>query len=52
MWIPHTGLTRSLITLVNDNHADNYLKEHLAFVSYGSIVNNRSNYTGTSPKSA
>ena len=29
-----------LITLVNDNHVDNYLKEILAFVYYGSIVNN------------
>ena len=32
-----------LITLVNDNHLDNYLKEIFAFVYYGSIgwfVNN------------
>ena len=28
-----------LITLVTDNHVDNYLKENLAFVYYGSIVN-------------
>ena len=32
---------RGLITLVSDNHVDNYLKEILAFVYYGSIVNNR-----------
>ena len=32
---------RDLITLVNDNRVDNYLKEILAFVYYGSIVNNR-----------
>ena len=32
-----------LITLVNNNHMDNYLKEILAFVYYGSIVNNQSN---------
>ena len=31
---------RGLITLVNDNHVDNYLKESLAFVYYGSIVIN------------
>ena len=30
-----------LITLVNDNHVDNYLLEILAFVYYGSIVNIR-----------
>ena len=30
-----------LITLVSDNHVDNYLKEILAFVYYGSILNNR-----------
>ena len=32
-----------MITLVNDNHVDNYLKEILAFVfeHYGSIVNNQ-----------
>ena len=29
------------VTLVNDNHVDNYLKHILAFVYYGSIVNNR-----------
>ena len=27
-----------LITLVNDNHMDNYLKEILAFVYYGSTT--------------
>ena len=32
---------RGLITLVNDNHMDNYLKEILVFVYYGSIVNNQ-----------
>ena len=32
---------RSLITLVNDNRVDNYLKEMLAFVYHGSIVNNQ-----------
>ena len=31
----------NLITLVNDNHVDNYLKEILEFVYYSSIVNNR-----------
>ena len=31
----------SLITLVNDNHVDNYLKEILAFVYYGLIVINQ-----------
>ena len=30
---------RRLITLVNDNHVDNHLKEILAFVYYGLIVN-------------
>ena len=30
-----------LITLFNDNHVDNYLKEILVFVYYGSIVNNQ-----------
>ena len=29
-----------VITLVNDNHVDNYLKEILAFVYYGLIVHN------------
>ena len=29
----------SLILLVNDNHMDNYIKEILAFVYYGLIVN-------------
>ena len=32
---------RGLITLVNDNHVDNYLKENLAFLYYDSTVNNR-----------
>ena len=31
---------RSLITLVNDSHVDNYLKEILASVHYGSINDN------------
>ena len=26
--------------MVNDNHVDNYLKEILAFVYYGSTINN------------
>ena len=30
-----------MITLVIDNHVDNYLKEILAFVYYDSFVNNR-----------
>ena len=30
-----------LIKLVNNNHLDNYLREILALVYYGSIVNNR-----------
>ena len=30
-----------LITLVNDNHVDNYIKEILAFEYYGLIVNNQ-----------
>ena len=30
-----------LLTLVNDNHVYNYLKEILAFVYYVLIVNNR-----------
>ena len=30
-----------LITLVNGIHVENYLKETLAFVYYGRIVNNR-----------
>ena len=30
-----------MIQLVNDNHVDNYLKEILAFVYYGSTVNNQ-----------
>ena len=33
--------TRSLITLINDNHMDNYRKDILAFVHYGSVVNNQ-----------
>ena len=32
---------RAFIAFVNDSHVDNYLKEFLAFVYYGSIVNNR-----------
>ena len=32
---------RGLITLVSDIHVDNCLKETLAFVYCGSIVNNR-----------
>ena len=32
---------RGLITFVNDNHADKYLKKILLFVYYGSTVNNR-----------
>ena len=31
---------RGLITLVSDNHTDNYIKEILVFVYYGSTVNN------------
>ena len=38
--------TRGWISLVNDNHVDNNLKEMLAFVYYGSIVNNRPKKTG------
>ena len=41
MSICFVRLTRSLISLVNDNHVDNYLKEIIAFVYYGSNVNNR-----------
>ena len=33
--------TRGLISLVNDNHVDNNLKEILVHVYYWSIVNNR-----------
>ena len=32
---------RRLITWVKDNHLDNCLKEILAFVNYGLIVNNQ-----------
>ena len=35
------AINNRFITLVNDNHIDNYLKEIMAFVHYGSIVNNR-----------
>ena len=35
-----------LITLVNDNQVDNYLKEILEFVYYGSFVNNRPKTAG------
>ena len=31
----------SFITLINDNHVDNYLKEIFAFVYYGFIVNSQ-----------
>ena len=31
-----------LISLVNDSHTDNYLKEILVHVYFGSIVNNQS----------
>ena len=41
-----------LITLVYVNHVDNYLKEILAFVSYGTIVNNGPNKTNTSDTEA
>ena len=34
-------LTRGLISLVNDNHIDNNLKEILVYVYLGSIVNNQ-----------
>ena len=30
--------TRGLILLINDNHADNYLKEILLYVYFGLIV--------------
>ena len=43
LYITGFRLTRGMITLVNDNYVDNHLKEILAFVYYGSIVNNRSN---------
>ena len=40
---------RRLITLVNDNHVDKYLKKLLVYVDYGSVVNNRPiNYTNHS----
>ena len=35
-------LTSGSISLVNDNHVDNNLKEILVYVYSGSIVNNRS----------
>ena len=35
------GQTHGLISLVNDNHMDNNLKEILMYLYYGSIVNNR-----------
>ena len=31
----------SLITLFNDNHVDNYHKEILLYLYYGSAVNNQ-----------
>ena len=34
--------THGLISLVNDNHMDNNLKEILAYVYHGSVVNNQS----------
>ena len=34
--------TRGLISLVNDNHVDNNLKEILVHAYFGSTVNNRS----------
>ena len=37
-WLVH--LTHSLISLVNDNHMDNSLKEILVYVCFGSIINN------------
>ena len=33
--------TRGLISVVNDSHVDNSLKEILVYVYNGSIVNNR-----------
>ena len=33
---------RGLVSLVNDNHVDNNLKEIFIYVYFGSIVNNRS----------
>ena len=39
MTVTRFSLTRGMITLVNDNHMDNYHKESLAFEYYGSIVN-------------
>ena len=33
--------TRCFISLVNNNHVNNRLKETLVYVHYGSIVNNR-----------
>ena len=33
--------TRGLISLINDNHVDNNIKEILVYVNLGSIVNNR-----------
>ena len=39
--VPEFRPVSGLNTLVNDNHVDNDLKESLAFVYYGSIVNNR-----------
>ena len=41
--LPEFHLTRGLITLVNDNHMDNYLKDILAFVYHGYIANSRPN---------
>ena len=37
----NSAATRGLITLVSGKLVDNYLKDILAFVYYGSILNNR-----------
>ena len=34
-----TGASLGLTTLVNDTHVDNFLKEILMFVYYGSTIN-------------
>ena len=39
--MPGFRLMHGSITLVKDNHVDNYLKEILAFVYYGSMVKYR-----------
>ena len=48
--LPGFCLTRGLITLVNDDHVDNYLKEILASVYYWSIGNSRPKKGGISTK--